>query len=65
MVPLTDETLTIDVLTGWKLPVIVVARTALGTINHSLLTLEALRRRDIRSTIRSLAAEVEAVVPAL
>jgi dethiobiotin synthetase len=47
MVPLTDDTLTIDVLARWRLPVIVVARTALGTINHSLLTLEALRRRDI------------------
>jgi dethiobiotin synthetase len=47
MVPLTDDTLTIDVLMNWKLPVIVVARTALGTINHSLLTLEALCRRDI------------------
>lgn len=47
MVPLTDQTLTVDVLARWKLPVIVVARTALGTINHSLLTLEALRRRDI------------------
>lgn len=47
MVPLTDDTLTIDVLARWRLPVILVARTALGTINHSLLTLEALRRRDI------------------
>lgn len=47
MVPLTDDTLTIDVLARWRLPVIMVARTALGTINHSLLTLEALRRRDI------------------
>jgi dethiobiotin synthetase len=47
MVPLTDDTLTIDLLAHWRMPVIVVARTALGTINHSLLTLEALRRRDI------------------
>ena len=47
LVPLTDDTLTIDVLARWRLPVIVVARTALGTINHSLLTIEALRRRDI------------------
>lgn len=47
MVPLTDSALTIDVLSRWRMPVIVVARTALGTINHSLLTLEALRRRDI------------------
>ncbi|GLI91637.1 dethiobiotin synthase [Methylocystis echinoides] len=47
MVPLNDDILTIDLLARWRLPVIVVARTALGTINHSLLTLEALRRRDI------------------
>ncbi len=47
MVPLTDDVTTIDLLARWRLPVIVVARTALGTINHSLLTIEALRRRDI------------------
>lgn len=47
MVPLTDNVLTIDVLARWRLPVILVARTALGAINHSLLTIEALRRRDV------------------
>lgn len=47
MVPLTNTVLTIDVLARWRLPVILVARTKLGTINHSLLTIEALRRRDI------------------
>lgn len=47
MVPLTDDVLTIDLLARWRQPVILVARTSLGTINHSLLTLEALRRRDI------------------
>jgi dethiobiotin synthetase len=47
MVPLTDDFLTIELLANWRLPVILVARTALGTINHSLLTIEALRRRDI------------------
>jgi dethiobiotin synthetase len=47
MVPLTDDVLTIDLLARWRLPVILVARTALGTINHSLLTIEALRRRDV------------------
>ncbi len=48
MVPLTDDLLAIDVLARWGLPVILVARTALGTINHSLLSIEALRRRGIR-----------------
>ena len=47
MVPLTEDFLTIDLLARWRLPAILVARTGLGTINHSLLTLEALRRRDI------------------
>ncbi|KAF2990667.1 dethiobiotin synthase [Methylocystis sp. MJC1] len=47
MVPLTDEILTIDVLARWRLPVILVARTRLGAINHSLLTIEVLRHRAI------------------
>lgn len=47
MAPLTDRMPTIDLIALWGLPVIVVARTALGTINHSLLTIEALRRREI------------------
>jgi dethiobiotin synthetase len=47
MTPLTIETPTIDLLARWRLPAIIVARTTLGTINHSLLTIEALRRRDI------------------
>ena len=45
MTPLTLQTTNADLLARWRLPVILVARTALGTINHSLLTLEALRRR--------------------
>jgi dethiobiotin synthetase len=45
MTPLTLQATNADLLARWRLPVIVVARTALGTINHSLLTLEALRRR--------------------
>jgi dethiobiotin synthetase len=47
MVPLTDDTLFIDVFARWKLPVILCARTRLGTINHTLLSLEALRSRAI------------------
>jgi dethiobiotin synthetase len=47
MTPLSDRALTIDVLERWRVPVILVARTSLGTINHSLLTLEALRRRSV------------------
>jgi dethiobiotin synthetase len=47
MVPLTRDTLQIDVIAGWKTPVILVAATRLGTINHSLLSIEALKRRAI------------------
>ena len=46
-VPLTRETLLIDLVARWRLPVVLVARTALGTINHSLLSIEALRSRNI------------------
>lgn len=47
LVPLTRSVLFADVFARWELPVIVVARTALGTINHTLLTLEALRARGV------------------
>ena len=47
LVPVTRETLYADLFARWGLPVIVCARTALGTINHSLLTIEALRARGV------------------
>lgn len=47
MVPLTRDTLQIELLTRWKAPVILCARTALGTINHSLLSIAALKQRAI------------------
>ncbi|MGA8170459.1 MAG: dethiobiotin synthase [Methylocystis sp.] len=47
MTPLTIATPTIELLARWRLPAILVARTSLGTINHSLLTIEALRAREI------------------
>ncbi|WP_223972541.1 dethiobiotin synthase [Bradyrhizobium sp. RD5-C2] len=47
MVPLNDDTLFIDMFARWRLPVVLCARTALGTINHSLLSVEALRKRNI------------------
>jgi len=47
MVPLTPDTLYIDVFARWKLPLILCARTRLGTINHTLLSVEAVRSRDI------------------
>lgn len=47
LVPVTRDTTYADVFAWWNLPVIVVARTALGTINHSLMTFEVLRSRGI------------------
>jgi dethiobiotin synthetase len=44
MVPLNRRTLFLDVIATWQTPVILCARTALGTINHSLLSLAALRQ---------------------
>ncbi|AEV37593.1 Dethiobiotin synthetase [Pseudovibrio sp. FO-BEG1] len=45
MVPLTRETLYIDLFKKWQAPIVLCARTGLGTINHSLLSIEALRAR--------------------
>jgi dethiobiotin synthetase len=47
MVPLTRRTLQIDMFARWGAPVVVCVRTGLGTINHTLLSIEALRRRGI------------------
>jgi dethiobiotin synthetase len=47
MVPLTRGTLLIEVIARWGAPVVLCARTRLGTINHTLLSIEALRRRAI------------------
>ncbi|MCM8730213.1 dethiobiotin synthase [Hephaestia sp. GCM10023244] len=47
LVPLTPTLLYADLFARWHEPVIVVASTALGTINHSLLTIEALRHRNV------------------
>lgn len=48
LVPINRQTLQIALFSRWAAPVLVVARTALGTINHTLLTLEALERRAIK-----------------
>lgn len=47
MVPLTRKYLQIDQLSKWMVPVILVARSGLGTLNHTLLTIEALSKRKI------------------
>ena len=47
LVPVNPELLFADLFAHWGLPVIIVASTRLGTINHSLLTIEALSRRGV------------------
>ncbi len=47
LVPVDADTLIVDLIAGFGLPAILVARSTLGTINHTLLSLEALRRRGI------------------
>lgn len=48
LVPLTDDGyLAADLFRELELPVLVVALSTLGTINHTLLTLEAIRRRGM------------------
>ena len=47
MVPLNRRELYVDVFARWKAPVILCARTTLGTLNHTLLSLEALARRAV------------------
>jgi dethiobiotin synthetase len=47
LVPLNETELMIDLMKALSFPVLVVARSALGTINHTLLTVEALRKRNL------------------
>ncbi|MCW3836740.1 dethiobiotin synthase [Sphingomonas canadensis] len=47
LVPLRRDLLFADQLARWGCPAVIVARTGLGTINHSLMTIEALRGRGV------------------
>ncbi len=47
LVPLNDRDTMADLIARLGLPVVVVARSGLGTINHTLLTLAELRRRAL------------------
>tara|TARA_Y100001970_G_scaffold196569_1_gene239033 strand:- start:11706 stop:12392 length:687 start_codon:yes stop_codon:yes gene_type:complete len=48
MVPLTRDFLQIDQIKKWNLPVILVCKSSLGTLNHTLLSVEALQKRNIK-----------------
>lgn len=47
MVPLTDDFLTIDYIASRKLPLIMVVNASLGSINHAVLSFEAIKNRGI------------------
>jgi len=47
LVPIDAATNMADLAGRWGLPLVIVTRATLGTINHTLLTIEAARRRDL------------------
>jgi dethiobiotin synthase len=47
LVPLNDKAYVADLAAELHLPIILVARSTLGTINHTLLSIEAIRRRGL------------------
>ncbi len=56
-VPLNENELMIDVIARINCPVVVVARSTLGTINHTLLTLKALRSHSVKQIAVVMAGE--------
>ncbi len=46
LVPLTSKLLSIDLFKNWNCTWIIVSKHYLGSINHTLLTIEALKRRN-------------------
>jgi dethiobiotin synthase len=48
MVPINEKQTMLDLMVGCDLPVLIVARSSLGTINHTLLTLAALRDKGLK-----------------
>lgn len=67
LVPLTRGALFADVFARWQFPVILCASTALGTINHTLLSIEAMRNRRIPilgvAFIGDAHADTESIIP--
>lgn len=48
LVPITKDYMVADLIKDLKTPTIIVARAGLGTLNHTLLTIEALRKHKIK-----------------
>jgi len=47
LVPLSEDLLFADLFALWQIPTILCTRTSLGTINHTLLSIEAMKHRAI------------------
>lgn len=47
IVPINDDQYVIDLIAHFGYPALLVAKSGLGTLNHTLLSLEAMRRRNI------------------
>ena len=48
LVPINESSMMTDLMSALGFPVLVVSRTTLGTINHTLLTIDALRSRSLQ-----------------
>ena len=48
MVPITDDFMAIDYIVTRNLPVVLVTNSRLGSINHTILSLEAIRSRGLK-----------------
>jgi len=47
LVPLNDDDLLIDLIAPWRAEVVLISNHYLGSINHTLLTMEALKQRNL------------------
>ena len=47
MVPLTDRHMIVDLASALRLPLIIIARPTLGTVNHTLLSIHAARAKGL------------------
>jgi dethiobiotin synthetase len=69
LVPISETLTMADLFAHWRVPAILCARTGLGTINHSLLSIEALKARGIPiagiAFIGEPHGENERIVPAM
>lgn len=78
LVPITKDATTVDLIKHLEIPVLVVARPNLGTLNHTLMTLETLKHNDIKvlgvvlngdinednaSTLKELGVKILAQIP--